>query len=83
MSRSVEDVKMGIFGAEVPAYSRETKRRSLEEIENKELKKEIKELKAKILDLSAENRDLANKLREIGAASGKKPERKWLDMLKL
>jgi len=83
MDRSVEDVKRGIFGAEVPAYSRETKRLSLEEIENMELKKEIKELKANILALSSENRDLANKLREICAASGRKPERKWLGMLRL
>lgn len=83
MGRNVEDVKRGIFGADVPAYSREAKRRSVEEIENDELKKEIRELKSKVHELSSENDMLAKKLRELGAASGRKPERKWMDLLKL
>jgi predicted RNase H-like nuclease (RuvC/YqgF family) len=83
MGRNVEDVKRGIFGAEVPAYAKDAKRRSAEEIENEELKKEIRELKAKIQELSSENDMLAKKLGELGASSGKKPERKWFDVLKL
>jgi hypothetical protein len=77
MGRNVEDVKRGIFGAEVPAYAKDAKRRSAEEIENEELKK------AKIQELSSENDMLAKKLGELGASSGKKPERKWFDVLKL
>jgi len=83
MGRNVEDVKRGIFGADVPAYAKGAVRRSVEEIENEELKKEIRELKAKVQELSSENDMLAKKLRELGASSGRKPERRWMDLLKL